>query len=139
MARGGTRPTTPAADFAKPAFADGGWKAGPGGFGQGAPGTRPQTAWSTGDIWLRRPVDVPTVDVSTLRFHTFHDEDVEIYVNGVLAAAASDFTTRYVNLDLTPAGRAALHPGRNLLAVHCHQTVGGQFIDVGLVSVTDRP
>jgi hypothetical protein len=61
-----------------------------------------------------------------------HDEDVEIYVNGVLAAQAADFTTDYEVLAMTPAGKAALRPGKNVLAVHCRQTKGGQYIDVGI-------
>jgi hypothetical protein len=72
-------------------------------------------------------------------FHCYHDEDVEIYVNGVLAASDGDYTTTYVNLDPTPEGRAALKPGAPAVwAVHCHQTTGGQFIDVGLVAVTEK-
>jgi hypothetical protein len=66
-------------------------------------------------------------------FSVHHDEDVEIYVNGVLAAKASRYTNRYEELPLTPAGRAALKPGKNVLAVHCRQTTGGQYIDVGIV------
>jgi hypothetical protein len=60
-----------------------------------------------------------------------HDEDVMIYINGVLAASASGYTTEYELLPLNPAGRAAFRPGKNVIAVHCKQTSGGQYIDVG--------
>ena len=49
------------------------------------------------------------------------------------AGSASGYTTGYGLLALTPAGRAAILPNTtNVLAVHCHQTGGGQYIDVGL-------
>ena len=66
-----------------------------------------------------------------LRVH--HDEDAEVYVNGVLAARVSGFTTEYVEVPLTAAGRKALKAGQNVIAIHCHQTGGGQYIDAGLV------
>ena len=129
----------PGADFMKPGFDDAAWKSGRAGFGQGAPGTRPRTPWSTDDIWLRRTLVLPAKLPADAEFHCYHDEDVEIYVNGVLAASDPDYTTSYVNLELTPAGRAALKPGGpNVIAVHVHQTTGGQFIDVGLVTVSEH-
>jgi len=43
------------------------------------------------------------------------------------------YVSDYVRLPMSDAARAALRPGGpNVLAVHCHQTIGGQFIDVGI-------
>src|SRR4051812_8905777 len=42
------------------AFDDSGWRSGRGAFGaRGTPGIRPETNWSTGDIWLRREFALP--------------------------------------------------------------------------------
>ena len=120
-------------------YDDGSWKTGAGGFGHGDTGGKPKVAWNTADIWLRRSVTVPAGDYKNLQFDCFHDEDVEIYVNGVLAAKGQGFTSNYMPLPMTDAGRAALKiGGKNEIAVHCHQTTGGQYIDLGLADVTER-
>jgi hypothetical protein len=51
----------------------------------------------------------------------------------VLAARLTGYNAAYEEIDLSAAARAALQPGQNLMAVHCRQTVGGQYIDLGIV------
>jgi len=131
---------TPATDWTAPGFDAASWKSGPAGFGsRGTPGAVVRTEWKTPDIWLRREFEVsqPT-NAARLLARVHHDEDVEIYINGVLAAKAGGFTKAYGLLPLTPEAAAAIVAGKNVLAVHCHQTGGGQYIDVGLVELDER-
>ena len=114
------------------------WKSGWSGFGTPTtPGSSVRTIWDTSDIWLRREVVLPPgTDLRRLHLIVHHDEDVEIYLNGALAAKEEGFLTRYEPVPILPAAKAALKIGRNLIAVHCHQSGGGQFVDVGLATVT---
>jgi hypothetical protein len=129
--------TKPADGWERPGFDDSAWKSGPGGFGtEGTPGAVVRTRWDTPDVWLRRTIELAEVpDALHLLLH--HDEDVEVYVNGVLAAKASGHVTEYQLAPLSEAGRRALKPGPNVIAVYCKQTGGGQYVDVGLVRVTE--
>ena len=123
----------PADNWAAPDFDASAWKTGPAPFGQGA--GSPNTPWTDtpGDIWLRRTITLPAAVPAKLVVRVIHDEDVEVYLNGVLAASAPGFTGSYVELPMSDAARAALKPGAaNIIAVHCHQTAGGQVIDVGI-------
>lgn len=124
----------PAEGWMRIGFNDSSWKQGPGGFGTaGTPGAIVRTRWDTPDIYVRREITVPVdADIKSLELYVHHDEDATIYINGVLAAKLSGFTADYDVMEMLPGGQAALKPGKNLLAVHCHQTTGGQYIDVGL-------
>lgn len=98
-----------------------------------------RTLWNSSDIRLRREITLPQGEWSNLQFSVYHDEDVEIYVNGVPAASEGGFTTGYVPIAITPQARLLLKPGAKVtLAVHCLQTTGGQNIDVGLVNVVEK-
>jgi hypothetical protein len=129
----------PAANWTAPDFNASAWSEGLSSFATaGTPGAVRNTEWHTDDIWLRREVTLPEKTYSDLQFYAAHDEDVEIYVNGILASSEPGFTSSYVPLDIRPAALALLKPGATVLvAVHCHQTEGGQNIDVGLVSVEE--
>jgi len=120
-------------------FDDSGWKEGKGGFGtQETPGAIIGTEWSSNGIWLRRTIEVSELSGSLqLRMH--HDEDAEVYLSGVKAIATSGYLTGYQEFPISPAASKAVKPGKNVLAVHCKQTRGGQFIDVGLIEVIEKP
>jgi hypothetical protein len=129
----------PADGWFRPDFDAGRWKEGPAGFGSpGTPGAVVRTEWRTADIWVRREFTLPQTMPGNLQLILHHDEDAQVYLNGVPAARVSGYTTDYRPLAISPAARAALKPGRNELAVHCHQTDGGQYIDVGLAEVVPQ-
>jgi hypothetical protein len=126
----------PAGDWMKSDFNDSDWRRGKSGFGTaGTPGAFIGTVWSTDDIWLRREVTISPATYDDLEGWLHHDEDAEVYINGVLALKASGFIVNYDAFPLTAAGKAALKPGKNMIAIHCHQTTGGQYVDFGLVDV----
>lgn len=132
---------TPATNWYAANFNASGWNTGLAGFGNGSPNVTPNTPWTTlGYIYLRRtfnPGALTAQQISNLVFTVYHDEDVVIYINGVLAGSASGYSTAYVPLAMTPQGQAAIIPnGTNVLAVSCYQTAGGQFIDVGIAVTT---
>jgi hypothetical protein len=125
----------PDADWFKPGFNAAGWKEGVAGFGtEQTPGALVHTVWNSDDIWLRREFTLNHEDLSKARLQLHHDEDAEMYLNGVLAGSAAGFVTEYYEMDISPEAAATLKTGVNLLAVHCHQTTGGQYIDVGIVA-----
>ena len=135
----------PVADWFKPGFNDADWKQGAAPFGTEEPpiARKPNTRWTSADLWLRREFDMPTGKFTELALLLHHDEDTEVYINGVLAVNASSYNAAYESFELTPEAQAALKPGKNIVAAHCHQTEGGQYFDMGLegadVSVVVEP
>jgi hypothetical protein len=130
---------SPGPDWFRTDYNATGWQEGVAGFGTpGTPGALVHTLWNTDDIWLRRQFELGTEDLRGLKLEAHHDEDLEVYLNGVLAAKLPKFIERYEQFDLRPEAVATLKPGVNTLAVHCHQTTGGQYVDVGLI-VPDEP
>ncbi len=115
-------------------FDDAAWPRGEAGFGTGGtPGVRVRTRWDSPTIWLRTTFDAPALARGdALRLHVFHDEDVEVRLNGTSIFRGRGYVTDYLDVALDDAGKSLLRPGANTLAVSCRQSGGGQGVDVGL-------
>lgn len=117
-------------------FEDKAWKTGAAGFGNGSlQGASNNTKWNTSHIYLRKWEDFKGLnrsDLSKLRMLVFHDEDCEIYINGVLAASLPKFTNRYKVVEISEEAKATIKPNQpNLIAVKCLNKEGNQFTDLG--------
>lgn len=121
----------PGEGWQNPDFPDQGWKRGPGGFGQaGTPGSVVHTPWRREEIWLRKKFEVRG-QVRTLSLTIHHDDEVKVWLNGHVVFEGEGFRTDYLTRQLDQAA-AFLREGDNVLAVHCKQNGGGQYIDLGL-------
>lgn len=122
----------PAEDWNSVGFVNKSWFKAVGGFGKGSPpGSLVRTKWDTPEIWMRTTFGLNALpDQLVMDLH--HDEDVEVYLNGTLVYEAKGYTTAYQTHILPEKAVAALQTGKNVVAVHCRQTGGGQYIDLSL-------
>ena len=127
----------PPAGWEQPGFNASAWQEGKAGFGSpGTPGATIGTEWRTSDIWLRRDIVIPATAPRNLGLLVHHDDDVEVFIDGHKALTATGFTTRFEAFDPEPAAKARLKPGATVhVAIHTHQDAGGQFIDLGIISL----
>lgn len=127
-------------------FNDSGWQSGVAGFAARIPNNnRPnaapptvRTQWTGKDIWMRQEFNAGSVaDVQKLVLLIRHQDDCEVYINGVKAATIAGHSRNYTIEDLNEAGKKAFVPnGKNVIALHCHTAGRGGYIDAGL-SVID--
>jgi hypothetical protein len=125
----------PAAGWQSPAFNDRTWPEARAPFGTI---NNFRTQWTTPDIWLRRSFEWNGKDIASAALVILHDENTEVYVNGQAVWERGGYNTAYESFDVTGALKRALKPGKNTLAIHTRQTVGGQFIDLALLVESSR-
>jgi hypothetical protein len=125
----------PSAGWEAADYDDTPWSEGKGGFGASdTPNTHVGTDWKTNDIWIRRECRIESQPKGQPVLRLFHDDDAEVFLNGVKIAELKGFVGSYIDIPITQAG--LLKAGRNVLAIHCHQIKGGQFIDAGIIDET---
>ena len=120
----------PAGDWMSVDFNDASWKKGEGMFG-GHDEERIRTKWTTDDIWMRKTVTL-NEELTDPVIKIAYDDDYEVYINGelVLSEKGSSGAYKYMKLDKEKIG--AFKKGKNVIAVHCKNTGGGQHIDMGI-------
>ncbi len=133
----------PAASWYTKGFNDLSWPQSQGGFGvAGGAHKFVRTAWNSSDIWLRREFtlgDLSAEQLERLVLKIHHDDDAEVYINGIPALTLHSYTTRYLRLPMLDLAKASLKTNQtNLIAIHCHHSGGGQYIDAG-IDLRDKP
>lgn len=123
----------PAGNWFDVDYDDSGWNTGKGGFGPLDKETT-GTEWNeTGDIYIRRRVNVDQISEGIV-LECSHDEEFELYINGKLAISSSSYTEYYETLDIP----SYLKPGENVIACHCHNGFGAACIDFGILSSAEK-
>lgn len=122
----------PTADWKEIGFLNKSWYQARGGFGAGNPPNAViGTEWKSDRIWMRTDFGLTSVPDS-LTLEIYHDEEVEVYLNGHLIYEAGGYTTDYEVIDLGETAVSVIQTGKNVLAVHCRNSTGGQNIDLSL-------
>ena len=125
--------TLPLADWYKKEYNDVGWQAGVGAFGS-ADMSHVKTGWSQGDIWIRRKFSIDHKNVIKKKVYLIysHDDIFELYLNGQMLVNTGYKWRNYVVQPLDAEQVKSLTSEDNLITAHCHNTMGGAYVDFGL-------
>ena len=124
----------PSGDWTSPGYDDSSWKSAPGAFGsKDMPGVRTIWRGNDKDIYVRRTVELTEdLSASDIVLEYSHDDVFELYINGVKVVGTGYEWKNNVRMDLPAEVLKTLKPGKLTVAAHCHNTVGGSYVDFGL-------
>ena len=124
-------------------FDDSSWKRSAGGFGDEAVvrdwHVTVSTPWHTPCLYLRRRFSMDTIpeNIVSATLEMFHDDDVDVWLNGKKIFSTIGYNTRYERFFIDgKTFSSALRKGDNVLAVKVVQDSGGQYFDAGLTIET---
>ncbi len=124
--------TPPDNNWMKADFNDQEWKKGKMPFGKGW-GNDFATPWNSKEIWARRTIELNDVSIDRLILQLRHDDDVEVYINGVQVYSCEHcYTGNIKEYKLDEKAKSALRKGKNILAFHCINPSGNAWLDAGL-------
>ncbi len=130
----------PGEGWAELDFDDSSWREGAAGFGNPeAVGAIVRTKWTGKEIRLRKKFTLSGKDISNPYLIVYHDfeQETHVYLNGELIAEGPEHQFAYTLFDPDNEVRDKLKEGENVLAVHGIRLGRRQYIDVGLLDLTE--
>lgn len=125
--------SAPAANWNSTDFKESGWRTGGAPFGDVVNGAG--TAWTSKELWVRRTFELSNPALKELTLKLNHDDNVEVFLNGDLVYSFVGWTSnRFSYIPLKDAVLKNLKKGKNVLAIHIKNTIGGAWLDAGLIS-----
>lgn len=126
-------------------FDDSAWSEGYAAFGNSNvefPKNLISTSWTTSQIYMRRWFylgDITPEMIDAMRFTVYHDDDIQIYINGIWAGMQKGYTSNYISMDISYEARQTLKPNSwNLIAVSGTQGIGEQIMDIGITAFSEK-
>ena len=129
---------SPPLDWASPDFSEANWQSAPilSGSTNYVPHSQRAVTPRT-NLWLRTGFELSHVPTGKLVCRLSRNQEAQVLLNGVPVAPVADWSDTGMLLTCSPASQAALHPGRNILAMHCEVADGGAPIGASLYVTTD--
>lgn len=134
----------PGDDWYSITYDDSSWAKGAAGFGgSNPPNAHIRSAWNDKNLYIRRHFnigDISQEDLKSLCLWLHHDDDCEVYINGVKAYETRGWTPAYCLQPISEEALATIKPNSdNIIAMHTYQDWGGQYADAGLRSCIYTP
>ncbi|GEM_PF-13120 len=122
----------PSGDWTDISFNDSGWKTGKAAYGT-TDMPNLSTQWESEDIWVRRTFTLEE-DYSSkpVYLEYSHDDDFELYINNIKVVETGYSWNNNVLVELPEKVKQTLRKGKNVIASHGHNRVGGAYVDFGL-------
>lgn len=128
----------PSGDWTAMEYDDSGWSEGAGAFG--TPWNEPtaKTKWATGEIWVRRVIELEeSLADKVVWLEYSNDDDAVFYVNGVKVYTTGPVCNKDAQVKLPAEAVATLKAGKNIITAECINPVGNGLLDFGLLVQKD--
>lgn len=132
---------TPPAGWETPAFDDSAWRTGKAAWGSDDY-KHVGTPWRelNSDLYVRREVNLTQADLEKDLYLVYsHDDNLVLYINGKRLIETPAIWLENQKIHLNAELKALFHPGKNVIAAHCHNNTGGAYTDFGIYENTYSP